>query len=140
MSTSTLGARLREARHSAGLTARELGEKANVSYHSVYTIESDKVSPTVATIAALASVLYVSLDWLVGVSDVMRVRDVKRAELVTNYEKRIAQIERLRERGHTVESIAERLGCTPKAIYYLLAQKCLKKLHESATTGGLRHG
>lgn len=63
---SGLAERLREARLRAGLTARALDEKAEITSGHTALIESGRrESPAVETVRKLAAALGVSLDWLV---------------------------------------------------------------------------
>lgn len=63
---SGLAERLREARERAGLSARALDEKAEITAGHTALIESGRrESPAVETIRKLAAALDVSIDWLV---------------------------------------------------------------------------
>lgn len=59
-----LGTRLRQARHDAGMTVRELARHLSVSASFVSQLENGKSKPSVATLYALARFLGVSLDQL----------------------------------------------------------------------------
>lgn len=65
-SISTLGTRLRQARHHAGLTMRQLATDVGVSQPFVSQIETDKAKPSVATLTLLAQRLGISVDTLVS--------------------------------------------------------------------------
>lgn len=65
-STSTLGSRLRQARHHAGLTMRQLATDVGVSQPFLSQIETDKARPSVATLTLLAQRLGISVDTLVS--------------------------------------------------------------------------
>ena len=58
--------RLRKARKAKGLTQAELGEKVSISRQAYSTYETGKRDPDTETIAKIASVLDVSLDYLLG--------------------------------------------------------------------------
>ncbi len=54
---SRIGERLREARQSQGLTARDVAKRVGVSPSLISQIERDKVNPSVSTLWALVTVL-----------------------------------------------------------------------------------
>src|SRR6478752_798791 len=54
---SQIGERLREARQSQGLTARDVARRIGVSPSLISQIERDKVNPSVSTLWALVTVL-----------------------------------------------------------------------------------
>jgi transcriptional regulator with XRE-family HTH domain len=54
---SQIGERLREARQSQGLTARDVAKRVGVSPSLISQIERDKVNPSVSTLWALVTVL-----------------------------------------------------------------------------------
>lgn len=61
-----IAGRLRLARESAGLSASGLSKLARITGSHVGLIEAgERVNPQLKTLAAIASVLGVSLDWLV---------------------------------------------------------------------------
>lgn len=61
--------RLREARQAGGLSTRELSRLAGLCEVAASHVETGTVeSPTIDTVHALARVLGVSIDWLVGES------------------------------------------------------------------------
>jgi transcriptional regulator with XRE-family HTH domain len=61
------GGRLKKLREEAGLTQRELAERAEVSLSIVFQIEQGaKKDPRISTLVALAEALGVSVDELVG--------------------------------------------------------------------------
>jgi transcriptional regulator with XRE-family HTH domain len=62
----SLGARLREARTSRGLSLRSVAQSLGVSASLISQVEIGKTQPSVSTLYALASHLGVSLDELVG--------------------------------------------------------------------------
>ena len=60
----TLGTKLRQARTDAGLTQEQLASKLMVSRQAITKWESDKGMPDVSNLRALASLLNVSVDYL----------------------------------------------------------------------------
>jgi transcriptional regulator with XRE-family HTH domain len=58
---SQIGERLREARQSQGLTARDVAKRVGVSPSLISQIERDKVNPSVSTLWALVTVLGVTM-------------------------------------------------------------------------------
>ena len=70
MDEKGLGKRLQAARRKAGLTQQELCQKANLSYSTLAKIERGAIkTPSVFTVQAIAEVLQISLDELMGVSN-----------------------------------------------------------------------
>lgn len=67
MNKRRFGARLRRYRQEAGLTMRELAERASISYNYVRSLESGaKGFPATEVVIRLAEVLGVSTDALLG--------------------------------------------------------------------------
>jgi transcriptional regulator with XRE-family HTH domain len=64
LACAKLGERLFEARDRAGLTLRELGQRACISWSSISAIEKGKQSATAETIERLAVALGVRPCWL----------------------------------------------------------------------------
>lgn len=64
LACAKLGDRLAEARDRAGLTLRELGQRAGVSWSTISAIEKGKQSATVETAERLAAALGVRASWL----------------------------------------------------------------------------
>lgn len=64
LACANLGNRLYEARDRAGLTLRDLGQRAGVSWSTISAIEKGKQSATVETIERLALALSVRPSWL----------------------------------------------------------------------------
>lgn len=69
---SRIGRAVRDHRDAAGLSARELAQAAGVSPSLISQIERNRTSPSVATLYALARALDVSLDDLLGRTDLDR--------------------------------------------------------------------
>lgn len=64
-SSLTLGERLLSARKDNGLSQPQLAEKARVDQSRLSKYERNETDPSTETLARLASVLGVSLDWLI---------------------------------------------------------------------------
>lgn len=62
--------RLRELRKERGLTLRELGDVINTSNQNISNWEVGRSSPNIGYLIALADYFNVSIDYLVGRSDV----------------------------------------------------------------------
>ncbi len=62
-----LGNRIREARQRERLTQAEVAGHIGVNPHSVYYWESGGLKPSSEHLVELASLLHVSIDWLLGV-------------------------------------------------------------------------
>src|SRR5438132_11568016 len=68
MNEKALGKRLQEARQKAGLTQQELCQKAGLSYSTLAKIERGAIkSPSVFSVAAIASACNVSLEELLDI-------------------------------------------------------------------------
>lgn len=66
MSVNNFAQRVRRLRSQAGLTLRELGERAGISVSGLSNIENGKMSPTYERIVALAHGLNVDVGYLFG--------------------------------------------------------------------------
>ena len=60
----TIGGRIRQARKTAGLTQRELSERAFISESYLTLIELDKRNPSTDVVSKLAEILNISADHL----------------------------------------------------------------------------
>lgn len=69
----TMGRRIREARCKRGITQDTLAELAGLTRTSVNFYESDKHDPSFFNATCIADVLGVSLDWLAGRKEDMRI-------------------------------------------------------------------
>lgn len=65
----TIGQAMKRARKSENLSRNRLCELAGVSYAGLTTWENDKAAPNVLSLMAIADVLKISLDELVGRSN-----------------------------------------------------------------------
>lgn len=73
MNEQSLGRHLQDARRSAGLTQQELCQKADISYSTLAKIERGAIkSPSVFTVRRLAEVLGLSLDTIMGDSQLTK--------------------------------------------------------------------
>lgn len=64
-----IGARLKELRLQKGLSLRELAKQAHMSHSFIADIEAGRSNPSLDTVNALAKVLNVSVDYLLGRTD-----------------------------------------------------------------------
>ena len=65
-----LSARIAAVRKSLGLSQEKFGEMVNMSQRSVAAWESGERTPSFATLSAMADQLGVTVDWLLGRTDV----------------------------------------------------------------------
>jgi len=66
----SLGHRLKQLREEKGLTQEELGKVINVSKPSISRYEAGTNEPNTETLKQLAIYFYVSLDYLMGLTDI----------------------------------------------------------------------
>ena len=76
---NTLGARLRELRHESGMSQQEVADEAKVSVRVYWNWETNRNEPRISTLAQLALLFNVSLDYLCGLTTY---RTVLREEVV----------------------------------------------------------
>ena len=62
MASSAFGARLLELRERAGLTQKQLGERAGMAQATIANLEQGRNQPSLATAAALARALGITTD------------------------------------------------------------------------------
>jgi transcriptional regulator with XRE-family HTH domain len=65
----SFGKRLLEARKKKGISQEELAEKLNTKGPVIGRYERDEMKPSIEAAAKIADILEVSLDWLVGHTD-----------------------------------------------------------------------
>ena len=65
-----LGARLRQARDASGLTQEDVAARLDVAPQTVWQWEDGRVAPMVDRLNVLASLYGVSVDWLLGRTNV----------------------------------------------------------------------
>ena len=63
---SSFGDRLKLARLRAGYTQEELSSRLKLSRTTITNLECDKQSPTIKAVIAIAKILDVTTDWLLG--------------------------------------------------------------------------
>lgn len=73
-----LARRLRMARASCNLTQTVAANKSTISQSALSLYEKARREPHATTAKRLAQTYGVSLDWLLGLSDVMRISEPKR--------------------------------------------------------------
>ena len=61
-----VGAQIRRLRGDRGLTLAQVGERAGLNVGYLSQVETDKASPSLETLAALAEVLEVPITWLLA--------------------------------------------------------------------------
>ena len=66
----TLGGKIREARRKCGFSQEQLAEKMSVSRSAIAKWETDKGLPDVGNLKILAKLLNVSVDYLLGRTNV----------------------------------------------------------------------
>jgi transcriptional regulator with XRE-family HTH domain len=75
-STTTFGKRLTEVRKAKKFSQDELAKKLNVHGAVIGRYERDEVKPSIETAAAIADAIEVSLDYLVGNTDLLLEKNV----------------------------------------------------------------
>lgn len=60
------GGRIRDLRRKAGMTLQALADQAGISVGFLSQVERDKATPSLATLAGLASALGVEIDWFIA--------------------------------------------------------------------------
>lgn len=70
----TIGYRISKARRHMNINQKELAKRANITEGSLSRYENDIREPKAAALRQIASVLNVSIDYLLGFSDEMEVR------------------------------------------------------------------
>lgn len=68
----SFGSRLKELRKEAGLTQEELAQKIGKTRSAVAGYEAENKEPGIDTLAVLAQLFGVSLEYLVGISDIKK--------------------------------------------------------------------
>jgi transcriptional regulator with XRE-family HTH domain len=83
----TIGEKIREARKSAGLTQEQIAEKLMVSRQAITKWEADKGIPDVENLKSLASLLNVSLDYLLDNGQEMNKSVIRETIDLSKYKK-----------------------------------------------------
>ncbi len=65
----SFGTRLKEVREKAGFSRQDLADRLEVSYYTVSKYETEERKPDIDTLAKIASIFAVSLDYLLGRTD-----------------------------------------------------------------------
>lgn len=65
----TFSERLKELRHSFGMTQKELAKKCQVAQSCIAMLEKGRSEANISTIIALSNVFDVSIEYLVGIED-----------------------------------------------------------------------
>jgi transcriptional regulator with XRE-family HTH domain len=66
MNRALLAERLREARLKAGLTEKDVWRRSGIAPRTIRGLEAGEHAPRLETLAALARLFGLSLDWLTG--------------------------------------------------------------------------
>jgi transcriptional regulator with XRE-family HTH domain len=91
MKSTTFGKRLGEVRKLKKMSQDELAKKLNVHGAVIGRYERDEVKPSIEVVATVAEALEVSLDYLVGITDLRLKKSV-----VT----KIVDIQKIRQEGN----------------------------------------
>ena len=83
----TFGEKLRNARKEAGLSQEQLAEKLSVSRSAVAKWESDNGMPDVSNLKAMASLLNISIDYLLAEDDKLTFNEIREPIELASYEK-----------------------------------------------------
>lgn len=75
------GARLKELREENSLTQAELGEKLNLRKANISKYENEKLQPNLETLNFLASFFKVSVDYILGNSDIREIANASKNEI-----------------------------------------------------------
>lgn len=94
----TIGQRIKEARKSAGLTQRELAEKAGTATGTIQQYELGKRQPRIEQFQAIADVLNVDVNWLMN-GYTLAQRDQAFRDFV---KKRFSEVETVKTRADEV--------------------------------------
>lgn len=80
----SLGNRIRLARERAGYTQEKVAEKVGVSRSAVSRWEQGEIEPKVQNLVAIAALLNVSTDYLLGIGDHERTGSLRLSEEAEN--------------------------------------------------------
>ncbi len=78
MNEATFSSRIKELRSSLSLTQTEFAEKINTTQATLSSYENTDKTPSLDIVKKIAEVFKVSIDWLLGLSDVIDVNDIPR--------------------------------------------------------------
>ena len=71
MNEATFSSRIKELRSSRGLTQTEFAEKINTTQATLSSYENSDKTPSLDIVKKIAEVFAVSIDWLLGLSDIV---------------------------------------------------------------------
>ena len=83
----TFGEKLKNARKEAGLSQEQLAEKLSVSRSAVAKWESDNGMPDVSNLKAMASLLNISIDYLLAEDEKLTFNEIREPIELASYEK-----------------------------------------------------
>ena len=83
----TFGEKLKNARQQAGYSQQQLAEKLSVSRSAVAKWETDKGMPDIENLKAIAALLNVSLDYLLGSDEALSMKQLREPIDLSQYEK-----------------------------------------------------
>ena len=83
----TFGEKLKNARQQAGYSQQQLAEKLSVSRSAVAKWETDKGMPDIENLKAIAALLNVSLDYLLGSNEALSMKQLREPIDLSQYEK-----------------------------------------------------
>lgn len=78
MNEATFSSRVKELRTSLGLTQTEFADKINTTQATLSSYENTDKTPSLDTVKKIAEVFTVSIDWLLGLSDIIDANDIPR--------------------------------------------------------------
>ena len=78
MSDATFSSRIRELRTSLELTQTEFADRINTTHATLSSYENTDKTPSLDIVKKIAEVFTVSIDWLLGLSDIIDVNDTPR--------------------------------------------------------------
>lgn len=78
MEKATFSSRIKELRSTIGLTQTEFAEKINTTQATLSSYENTDKTPSLDIVKKIAEVFTVSVDWLLGLSDIIDVNDSPR--------------------------------------------------------------
>lgn len=78
MSHATFSSRIKELRSTMGLTQTEFAERINTTQATLSSYENTDKTPSLEIVKKIADVFTVSVDWLLGLSDIIDTNDIPR--------------------------------------------------------------
>ena len=77
MSKLSVGENIRKVRTIRNISRKELAEKLNLSISAIQKYENGTVSPTIDTLVKISEALNVTIDYLLGISNILNLDDGK---------------------------------------------------------------